>query len=450
MNKTLRAFVLPFALFFTLSTVTAPARAVLPLIASGVAFISEGSVAANGIAALTVGTVAGMIYLGNLQSGTGANDGSGSFMEVPLGIYRSRPQEIPPGYSAPAQPGTYISAQPVPPSTVSFSSLGYQYGTNPIVSTPLGACTSVNAAATIVTPVNITTHPYSYNCQSTGGANFNVAEVIGCGSGYTLSGFSCALSNAAAVMKPANGRCQILMGVSGFVIDPQDPECGDLAANTGTTVAPTTVTVNKPGALSNGEIKINADGSRTVTYKTSNVTNNTTTITTVNLTPTSDGQNAIVSGNSTTVVAGTGTAAGSTPAAPAAPTINIPTDYNREATQQQIKSSVDTLHGDMDSSAFSQPAASAVPADLASAENKKITDELAASVAAYDNFKMLDWSTWIPTFPAASCSPFTGGVLGRSVSIDLCPKIAMLNELIGWMLAVFASWSVVSMMFRKD
>lgn len=452
MNKTLRAFVLSFALFFTLSTVTAPARAVLPLIASGVAFISEGSVAANGIAALTVGTVAGMIYLGNQQSGAGNE--VGSVMEIPLGTSRNRPLSTPSNYSPPAN----NNSQPIPPS---------------VNGSPVNTCTiygfvsSPDCVAARQQAIDYwkSLYPASAACAVfTGGTTASPSVAISgcaggtlggtfasvCPAGYAASGSSCVLSNAAAVQKPADGRCQILVSVAGYVVDPNDPECGGAAANLGVTVTPSKISVTKPGSLTNGEVTINGDGSRTVTYKTSNVTNNTTTITTVNLIPTSDGQNAIVSGNSTTVVAGTGTAAGSTPAAPAAPTINIPTDYNREATQQQIKSSVDTLHGDMDSSAFSQPADPAVPADLASAENKKITDELVASETSFNNFKLLNWSTWIPVFPASSCSPFTGTVLNKSISWDFCPKIALLNELIGWLLAVFAAWSISSLMFRRD
>jgi len=92
------------------------------------------------------------------------------------------------------------------------------------------------------------------------------------------------------------------------------------------------------------------------------------------------------------------------------------------------------------------------PQELAELENKKVTDLLdnGAAVTAYNDFKLMNWSTWIPVFPAASCSPFTGTVAGNSVSIDVCPKIAMLNELIGWLFAVYGAWTVVSMVYRKE
>lgn len=456
MNKILRAFVLPFALFFTLSTATAPARAVLPLIASGVAFIAEGSTAANALAALTVGTVAGMIYLGNLQTGTGATDGSGSYMEIPLGTSRSRSLSTPPGYTPPAN----NDAQPAPPGTsapVPAWQTGVSAGYYSLVGSADAACSGYytwsGATTNWYPPGPVTMDGANAICTFVAKPGYTnqvatFTPLMACGAGYTVSGSSCVLSNPALVMKPADGRCHILMNVNGFVIDPQDPECGGLAANTGTTVTPTKITQTKPGTLTNGTVTINPDGSRTIVYSTSNTTNNTTTNTTVNMIPAASGGNATITGTSTVVVNGTGTAAGTTPAA--LPPIQFPDDYNREITQGQIKTGIEALHGDLDSSAFAQPAAPPVPSDLAAAENKKITDELNLSVTSYDNFKLLDWSTWIPVFPASACTPIAGNIKGVNVSFDPCPKIAMLNELIGWMLAVYASWSVVMMAFRRD
>lgn len=129
----------------------------------------------------------------------------------------------------------------------------------------------------------------------------------------------------------------------------------------------------------------------------------------------------------------------------------FPTDYNREVTQQSIKAAIDSINAKLDGSAYSRaPNANDDFATVSAAENKKITDELAGAVSAYNNFKLLDWSTWIPTLPAAPCSPVTGSVMGKTVSFDLCPYVIKLNELIGWLLSIFAAWSIVSMMFRKD
>lgn len=454
-NKALRAFVLPLLLFFTLSTVTAPARAVLPVIAAGVSLVTEGGLVANGLTALTVGTVAGMIYLA--QNGTGSGSTSGSIMEIPLGVGRDRPLDTPSGYTPPIN----NNAQPTPPGTSAPIKLGYKVnGADPVNASAAGAClyatTYYDGARQYTTMVG---GYYNWMCTHAGVDQNVIAGVqLGCSAGYTLSGNSCVLSNAALVQKPADGRCQILASVSGFSVDPQDPECGELASK-GINVAPGEITFGKPGELTNGKVTRNGDGSRTATYSKVNSDNKTTTITTYNFLPADPvaGTNAVVTGSTTVVVNGTGTAAAPASAAPAAPAIDFPDDYNREATQGQIKTNTDSIKtdmesvkGDLDGAAYAMPAAApSTPAEMIAAENKKITDELGLIGQTYDNFKLLDWSTWVPTLPAAGCSPITKTVMGKNFTWDLCPKIALLNELIGWLLAVFAGWSVVSLMFRS-
>lgn len=455
-NKAFRAFVLPLLLFFTLSTVTAPARAVLPLIAAGVSLVSEGGLVANGLAALTVGTVAGMIYLA--QNGTGVGTTSGSIMDIPLGVGRDRPLDTPAGYTPPAN----NNAQPTPPGTVPGTPvLVWATGNTSNQPSQVAACTaeaayqgkvfhSVDAGGFCMymhASAGLLSYAYSYS--SSGGYS--------CLAGYTVSGSNCLLSNAALVMKPADGRCQILASVSGYSVDPQDPECGQLASK-GINVLPGEITFGKPGELTNGKITRNGDGSRTATYSKVNSDNKTTTITTYNFLPADPvaGTNATVTGSSTVVVNGTGSAAAPASAAPSAPPIDFPDDYNREVTQAGIKTNTDEMKinlekikNDSDADAYVMPVPTATPAELVAAENKKITDELDLSVQAYNNFKLLDWSTWIPVLPAAGCSPITKNIMGKSFTWDLCPKIALLNELIGWLLAVFAGWSVVSLMFRS-
>lgn len=445
-KKLLRVFVLPLILFFALSTVTAPARAILPVIAAGVSFVAEGGAVANGMAALTVGTVAGMIYLS--QNGTGAGSTAGSIMDIPLGVGRDRPLETPTDYTAPVN----NNAQPAPPSSVPpINVFRNSYAATTYSSRDGAAAAACSQAGKTFdhygTPSG---DQWPVFCTGSGNQYGAAWTVQGCSAGYTVSGSSCALSDAALVLKPADGRCQVLASVSGFAVDPQDPECGQLASK-GINVSPTEIVYGKPGELTNGKIVRNADGSRTVTYSKVNSDNKTTTINTYNFLPADPvaGTNASVTGTSVVVVNGTGSAVTSTPADAAS--LDFPDDYNREATQGQIKTGVDALHADLDSSGYTMPQAETyTPVQLSIIENKKITDALDGSVNDYNNFKLLDWSTWIPVFPTASCSPFTGSVMGRTVTIDLCPKIAMMNELIGWLFSVFAAWSVVHLLFRKD
>lgn len=447
MNKTLRAFVLPLLLFFTLSTVTAPARAILPVIAAGVAMMTEGGIAANGIAALTVGTVAGMVYLGTIENGAGSE--SGSFMEVPLGTSRSRPLTLPPGYAAAAT----NDGQPVPPSSVAATQ---KWASDNVVAgqffdTPEALCSAVNAADSRYGPNVRVDNATTITCTSAG-YNYPTATLRStCAAGYTVSGSSCVLSNAAAVQKPADGRCQILMNVSGFVVDPQDPECGSLAANTSTTVTPTSVSFTKPGTLTNGSVVINPDGSRTVTYSTANTVNNTTTTTTINMIPASGGQTAQVSGSSTTVVNGTGTAAGT---APVAPSIDFPDDYNREATQAAIKANTDTLLANSEVIKNEMTTPPGVPNTLAPAvqsidqsatDFKASIDGIATAGSDAHGF-VWDWS---PIIPSATCAPPVINFAGKAITLDWCPTVEKIRDFAGYAFYLFTAYSLFGILTAR-
>ncbi|MDD5272673.1 MAG: hypothetical protein PHU14_08145 [Methylovulum sp.] len=124
--------------------------------------------------------------------------------------------------------------------------------------------------------------------------------------------------------------------------------------------------------------------------------------------------------------------------------VQFPTDYNRESTQQKIKDS-------LDSSGYTYTApVNADSTSLASTENAKITSQLANAGNDYTGFKALNWSTWFPSFPAGSCSPISHVVHGYTVSWNLCPYVQMINEALGWLLAVFGAWGSVELMFRKQ
>ncbi len=451
-NKIL-VFFLAVAFLFNASI--QPARAFLPAVLWASSIFTEGTAATNAVAALTVGTAIGMMWLKN-QNQAANTDPNDNFAGIPVGTLTASQLPTPAGWSSPTSPPSSV------PLIAGYIATLWNGSTNvpgPFSSTPQAACDGIvpllrqyysgypNAAVTSVSAgvCVITLIPGDNTTVRTDLSYYNDAS--SCPAGYTSNGTVCALSSASAVVKPADGRCGVLASVSGFTIDPQDPECSGLGA-TGTTVSSTQAKATKANGDSD-TVTINPDGTRTITRVTTNTVNNTTTTTNIYAAP--DPANPAVynlTGISMATVPGTGTAAG-TGSAPV--DIKFPDDYNREATQLQMRQSLTDIHGDLDSSAFVVPPVDPNAAKtLADAENKKITDELAKTNEAYDNFKLLDWSTWIPVFPAASCSPFTGSVMGRTISIDLCSKIAVLNQTIGWLLSVWAAWSVVSLMFRKE
>lgn len=90
--------------------------------------------------------------------------------------------------------------------------------------------------------------------------------------------------------------------------------------------------------------------------------------------------------------------------------------------------------------------------DLINAETKKTTDMLTnVATTDYEHFENdLGWTTWVPTFPTGSCTPFIFNVLTQTVHWDFCPYIAKLNELLGWLFALFGAWTITAMFFGKE
>lgn len=438
-------------LFFVLSTITAPARAILPLLIEGATLLAEGSTAGNALAALTVGSVAGIIYLGSNTTGTGSK--AGSVMDIPLGsTSRDRPLDTPPGWTAPAS----NNVQPAPPSSATQSTIYQVSGYAASGSTPTEACANLLPVVQASNPawgITSTVLNTSTDCKMYQGATYyghaTIAPAASCPSGYTVSGSSCVLSNAASVMKPPDGRCQILASVNGFVIDPQDPECGDLAAKTGTTVTSTQISTSTPGTGTTSSITINADGSRTITNTRANADGKTSTITTINVMPAANGFNGVISGSSVVVVNGVGSAANKS--APLAD-IKFPDDYNRENTQQQIKTDLDKIKDQTDLSGQQpvNPGAAATEKAGYDQETKKITDGLLLAPSDYTANQVLNWFSWVPTMPLGSCSPITGAVMGKTISWDICRYVTMINETIGWLLALFSAWTVYGVFFRRS
>ncbi|MCE5180455.1 MAG: hypothetical protein LLG15_01510 [Betaproteobacteria bacterium] len=441
--KTTKKIAPLFILFFVLSTITAPARAFLPLIAEGVMLIAEGSTASNALAALTIGSVAGIIYMGSKTSGAGNK--SGSIMDIPLGSTRDRPIDTPPGYTPPIN----NSAQPSPPS-VGVGSITYRTNSNSQSenASPAASCVSYAALAGIApqyTAYISDTQCGVYNANGSLYSTLTITKITTCQAGYTLSGSTCNLTNAALVQKPADGRCQILLNVAGFTIDPNDPECGELAAKTGTTVTPTKISTMTPGSTTKSEITINGDGSRTVTTTTANADGKTSTVTTITLTPAAAGGTATVSGSSSTQVNGVGTATGATivAAAPAAP-IDFPTDYNREVTQQGIKTDLDAVKQALD---FSSTNA------LPSTELGALLDDVKThvdSVTGSNPFAGFGFG-FAPVLPAGmSCTPLVmTPYKGHTASYDWCPVVDAIRDILGVILYLSTGYFLLGLLTRK-
>lgn len=121
-------------------------------------------------------------------------------------------------------------------------------------------------------------------------------------------------------------------------------------------------------------------------------------------------------------------------------TVDIPNDYNREATQLKIY----TGEGAPDAPNHAQTVTQKVT-DM----NKSITDLLDPIADQYTSDKG-KWFSWVWTPPVGQCEPITGSVHGKTVNWDLCPYVAKVRDVIGWIFAIFGAWVIYNEMFRRE
>ena len=180
------------------------------------------------------------------------------------------PLITPVGWTNPVAP----AKQPIPPSTTAQSSFFLTAeNTSFKASTPEKSCIMYFDNVRLTNPAWTYTRivaivggtPGRYSCQgnnsSTGSTNAQLAVTTTgyeCAAGYTISGTTCNLTTASAVIKPEKGKQEIIRTDNTFSNDPQiNPN--DIIANDKLTVTPSKVTANHPNG-SKTEIEIQADG----------------------------------------------------------------------------------------------------------------------------------------------------------------------------------------------
>ena len=121
-------------------------------------------------------------------------------------------------------------------------------------------------------------------------------------------------------------------------------------------------------------------------------------------------------------------------------TVDIPNDYNKEATQLKIY----TGEGAPDAPNHAQTVTQKV-----TEMNKSITDLLDPIADQYTSDKG-KWFSWVWTPPVGQCEPIAGSVHGKTVNWDLCPYVAKVRDVIGWIFAIFGAWVIYNEMFRRE
>jgi len=125
----------------------------------------------------------------------------------------------------------------------------------------------------------------------------------------------------------------------------------------------------------------------------------------------------------------------------------LPTDYNREATQAAIKEDLNKLvtgTGAETAPDYKQQVEDAKT--KAEADLKEITDEIAEGYSASKG----NWFSWVWSPPVGVCTPYQGSIHGKSVSWNICPYIANVRDVIGWLFALYGAWTVYNQMFKRE
>jgi len=126
-----------------------------------------------------------------------------------------------------------------------------------------------------------------------------------------------------------------------------------------------------------------------------------------------------------------------------APKVDIPTDYARETTVQQIERDLNT------------DSAKELPD-----QDKRVTDGVKASddglkalrdavTAAQQTDKSM-WFSWVWTPPVGTCQAQTRTLSNHAVvNWDVCPAVNNIRDVLGWMMALFSCWSIYCEIFRS-
>lgn len=262
-----------------------------------------------------------------------------------------------------------------------------------------------------------------------------------CATGYTYSGGVC-VSTAGAVGKPSDGKCTIKRTGNSFAIDPNDPDC---AADNGTIGRPATTSV-QPNIITadvsptvKQKVELNATtGTTTISTITQNA-NNTTTTTTTNVSYGNGINTMKITGQGSQTVSGTGDLAGTTPL----PTSEFPTDYNKEATQAQIKAGIDVMKDVTGLPATDAAAAKAAYDEKRAAHEAKI-EEITANPL---NNRGITFA-FTPFLPSTTCFEPTLNFVGRSWTLTWCSKIELMKELLAWAFFILTGFGIYNMVVR--
>ncbi len=404
--------------------------------------------------AISGGLALGVIGAALLISNSVSESSTSSSSAITINLNPKVPLVTPSGWTA----GTPASPQPTPPST---QTPVFKYSTSTgIPNQSTYSFNTVLQAAQLFISYNNTYNGQNYTLDTTTATGFtyhgsgapsqySYAMSVVCPTGYTASGGNCAVSTPTAVIKPVMGIQQIVRTGNNFAVDPQINPTDKLPTSVLNTTT-NSVTVNDSAGNST-TVTLATDGTATITQNKAQV-DGTSQQTIVKMSsPNATTGNTEVTGVTQQTVAGTGTLAGTTPVSGGSgPTLDI-SSLNKEATQQAISTKLSDIKD-----ALNCVDCTVLPDD-SEINKQKVLDETAKSTGVFTDavsdmagFHNLGWSTWVPSFPSSNCIPYQFSLMGHSITWDYCPYIAKLNELMGWLLALWTAHTISGLFFKKD
>lgn len=190
---------------------------------------------------------------------------------------------------------------------------------------------------------------------------------------------------------------------------------GDGTTSTKTTTKQATVTPTVTGTTIN-DTKITYP---TTITTTTTITNNTTNVSTTNVTKTTENANPDQS-----------------------PTQDLPTDYARQNTLQEIQRELSS-----DGTPVMADQAAAVSSATASANSSLQTMRDNAQNGQDSDKGLFYRFLWTP--PVGTCAPYTVTFRSWSGTIDFCDKVALIRDVLGWLMALGTAVRVYQLMFKQ-
>lgn len=311
------------------------------------------------------------------------------------------------------------------PSTLYLSGSGIKYSSAAAACQDPTTLANMSGWAFSSVPVGGGTCVWYYAPTNIYTTAYSVTPVYDCSAGYSVSGSSCVLSNAAAVPRPVDNICPIVRTGNSYANDPADPDCANgQAPSVITDATGTTTSINDPSGLS-FSFHVNGDGSASITTTTPDTATNTTKKRVLILaSPASASQPPVVTGVSDTTLSGTGTGASAT-SIPVTQTVAT-ADPAQTAALQDIAAKE-----------------AATAADRTAAETKAAA--LGLPAAPWDITKILmpkqsDYTFAAPSSSAlpskSACVSFNFPLAGHSVAVDPCSFINVMVPIVDWALVM--------------